>query len=140
MAKEKAEYLLFFPSHASHLLLPLNVLYFHMLKQNIADLSAALGYMGCETLPRNLFPTLLHHYNEYNFWIFRFGFFRGHWDSPVNARSVKALVPNNDNSLPTNASNTLVNIDVEVYLNCGSMTVNPIVKLGFEYSNNDVGQ
>ncbi|KAK3092033.1 hypothetical protein FSP39_024582 [Pinctada imbricata] len=59
-AKHHGVDLLYFPSHASHLLQPLDVVYFHILKQKFADLAIKIGYMGCKTLPRNLFPRLLH--------------------------------------------------------------------------------
>ncbi|CAC5388820.1 unnamed protein product [Mytilus coruscus] len=51
--------LLFFLSHSSHLLQPLDVVYIHALKQKVADMSVDLGYYGIKTLPRKFFPKML---------------------------------------------------------------------------------
>ena len=58
-ARDNGVDLLFFPSHSSHLLQPLDVVYFHALKQKVADISVDLGYFGVKTLPRHLFPKIL---------------------------------------------------------------------------------
>ena len=41
--RDNGEDLLFFPSHSSHLLPPLDVVYLHALKQKVADISVDLG-------------------------------------------------------------------------------------------------
>ena len=38
----------------------MDVVYFHNLKQKVADLAIGLGFVGCKTLPRQMFPKLLH--------------------------------------------------------------------------------
>ncbi|CAC5388774.1 unnamed protein product [Mytilus coruscus] len=58
-ARDNGVDLLFFPSHSSHLLQPLDVVYFHALKQKVADMSVELGYFGIKTLPRKFFPKIL---------------------------------------------------------------------------------
>ncbi|MES9879439.1 MAG: helix-turn-helix domain-containing protein [Sedimenticola sp.] len=60
-AKQNGIDLLFFPAHSSHLLQPLDVGYFHVLKTKVVELATGLGYAGTHTLPRHLFPKLLHH-------------------------------------------------------------------------------
>ncbi|XP_045166969.2 uncharacterized protein LOC123530264 [Mercenaria mercenaria] len=41
------------PANSTHLLQPLDVGYYHLLKQNFANLSVALGYTGMKTVPKN---------------------------------------------------------------------------------------
>lgn len=58
-ARENGIDLLFFPAHSSHLLQPLDVGYFHVLKSKVVQLATGLGYAGSHSLPRHLFPKLL---------------------------------------------------------------------------------
>ena len=86
--------------------------------------------MGCKTLPRNLFPTLLHQAMNKISGSSVSASFVDTGIFPLNANAVEALVPNRDNTLPTDASNTSVNSDVEVCQSCGNSTENPLVKHG----------
>jgi hypothetical protein len=52
--------LLYFPSHSSHLLQPLDVGYFHVLKAKVSEILSGLGYAVTRSLPRHLFPKVLH--------------------------------------------------------------------------------
>ena len=52
--------LLCLPSHSTHLLQPLDIGVYHLLKQNIATMSTRLGYTGMKTIPRQKFSKLLH--------------------------------------------------------------------------------
>ena len=51
--------LLCLPAHSTHLLQPLDVGYYQLLKANISELSTSLGYTGMKTIPRNKFPKIL---------------------------------------------------------------------------------
>lgn len=52
--------LLCLPSHSTHLLQPLDVGYYHLLKEHFTSLSVALGYSGMKTIPREKIPKLIH--------------------------------------------------------------------------------
>lgn len=52
--------LLCLPSHSTHILQPLDVGYYHLLKENFTKLCVSLGYTGMKTIPREKFPKLLH--------------------------------------------------------------------------------
>ncbi len=58
-ARENGVDLLFFPAHSSHLLQPLDVGYFHLLKMKVVGLATGLGSSGTHSLPRHLFPKVL---------------------------------------------------------------------------------
>ncbi|XP_045167512.2 uncharacterized protein LOC123530804 [Mercenaria mercenaria] len=60
-AMENSVDLLYFPSHSSHLLQPLDVGYFHVLKSKLFELASGLGYVESRALPRHIFSKLLHH-------------------------------------------------------------------------------
>ena len=52
IAKKENIELLCLPAHSTHLLQPLDVGYYHLLKQNVAKLRTSLGYTGLTYLPR----------------------------------------------------------------------------------------
>ncbi len=60
IAQQENIELLCLPAHSTHLLQPLDVGYYHLLKQHVATLSTALGYTGLKTIPRHKFPKLVH--------------------------------------------------------------------------------
>ncbi|KAK3095358.1 hypothetical protein FSP39_013674 [Pinctada imbricata] len=125
LAKENNIDLLFFPSHASHLLQPLDVVYFHLLKQKVADLAVSLGYLGCKTLPRLTFPKLLHQAMNQITGSSISSSFLDTGIYPFNNKAVKALQPapkakNSEVSLPSD----------DVCTECGHSKENSLVKLG----------
>ena len=61
LAQENCVVLLCLPPHSTHLLQPLDVAYFNLLKRHMGDLAVGLGYCGMKTVPKHIFPKLLHH-------------------------------------------------------------------------------
>ena len=59
-AKSENIELLCLPVHSTHLLQPLDVGFYHMLKTNVSNMATSLGYTGLKTIPRHKFPKLLH--------------------------------------------------------------------------------
>ncbi|XP_033749226.1 tigger transposable element-derived protein 1-like [Pecten maximus] len=59
-ARENNIHLLCLPAHSTHLLQPLDVGVFHLLKSNVAQMCTSLGYTGMKTLPRHKFPKVIH--------------------------------------------------------------------------------
>ena len=124
LAQENKIDLLFFPSHASHLLQPLDVVYFHLLKQKVADLAVSLGYLGCKTLPRLTFPKLLHQaMNQINGASVAASF-ADTGIYPFNNKAVKALQPTPKENLAD------VPQPDNICTQCGHSTENQLVKLG----------
>ena len=59
-AKSENIELLCLPAHSTHLLQPLDVGFYHMLKTNVSSMATSLGYTGLKTIPRHKLPKLLH--------------------------------------------------------------------------------
>jgi hypothetical protein len=125
--KEQIE-LLCLPAHSTHLLQPLDVGYYHLLKTNIANLSTALGYTGMKSLPRHKFPKLLHLAMNKISGSDVSAAFSVVGLCPFNSLKVK-LVEDKPPQQEKNQESTEVTIETKCET-CGLSTVNPLVRMG----------
>lgn len=128
--KNKIE-ILCLPPHSTHILQPLDVGYFNLLKKAMAQSAVSLGYGGMRTVPKAKFPPIVHHGMQ--------KILKGSIQSayrkcgihplkPIDiSRSLKSLFQS-DSSIPVQPDCAAAS--EETCPTCGQHKENPLVRMG----------
>ena len=127
VAQQEHIELLCLPAHSTHLLQPLDVGYYHLLKANMSELCTSLGYTGMKTIPRHKFPKILHLGINKIPGSSASASFAGVGICPFNSKKVKV----ESSKYVRKEKNTTVECEVDACETCGHISKeNQLVKLG----------